>query len=350
MNKKLLITAVAAALVGGAAVAQADVKLYGKFHLSMDRQDPDTDTLIEKSVMSSNSSRFGIKGSEDLGGGLKSLFQVESGAFNVDSGANGFKDTLRNTFVGLSSSGMGTIKFGRHDTPVKDLSRKVDLFNERVGDARNLLSYGSGSGDQRVSNMIRYESPSFGGISVNVLHAKSESVDQAVNIGEGRPLNSANVMWTAGPLFVGLGYEVHQGGAEDEQGIRLAASYNFGAFKVNGLYDSYKNIDFTDGADGNALGLGASFKMGNNELKAQYVMVDEIDGTDETGANMITVGVDHIFSKTVKAYLAYATVSNDDNADFTPSLSQSGNGHGETFATADGQSPSAISVGMEIVF
>ena len=345
MNKKLLITAVAAALVGGAAVAQADVKLYGKFHLSMDRQDPDTDAGIEKSVMSSNSSRFGIKGSEDLGGGLKSLFQVESGAFNVDTGKGGLGDTLRNTFVGLSSGGMGTIKFGRHDTPFKDLSRKFDLFNERVGDARNLLGYGGGKFDQRVSNMIRYESPSFGGINVNVLHAKSESAGTT-----GLPLNAANVMWTAGPLFVGLGYQVEQGGAEDQQGIRLAAAYNFGAFKVNGLYDSYKNLGFTDGADGNALGVGVAFKMGNNELKGQYVMVDEIDGTDETGANQITVGVDHIFSKTVKAYVAYATVSNDDAAAFSPALSGSGNGHGESFATAAGQSPSAISVGMEIVF
>src|SRR3989304_1240195 len=91
MNKKLLIAAVGAALVAGPMMAaQAAPTVYGHFHMSLDRYDNGKDATsagsTERGVMNSNSSRFGIKGDEDLGGGLKAIYQVEGGVFAADDG------------------------------------------------------------------------------------------------------------------------------------------------------------------------------------------------------------------------------------------------------------------------
>src|SRR3990167_6336854 len=110
MKKKLLMAAVGAALVVGPMVAaNAAATLYGRFHLSMDRQDNGGDPAIEQGLISSNTSRFGIKGDEDLGGGLKSIYQMET-SFTADEGGGSLAG--RNTFVGLAGE-MGTVKIGR---------------------------------------------------------------------------------------------------------------------------------------------------------------------------------------------------------------------------------------------
>src|SRR5687767_9876959 len=115
MKKKLLVAAVGSVIFAGSLAAQAAATLYGHIHMSWDRIDNDSTTQIERSSMESNSSRFGLKGDEDLGGGLKTIFQVESGGFGADEGTGGFGATLRNTFIGFSNNAWGTVKFGRHD-------------------------------------------------------------------------------------------------------------------------------------------------------------------------------------------------------------------------------------------
>jgi hypothetical protein len=87
MKKKLLMAAVGAALVAGPMVAAhaAGATLYGHMHMSMDRYDNDVN---EEGMMANNSSRFGIKGDEDLGGGLKAIYQLESG-IAPDEGTGG---------------------------------------------------------------------------------------------------------------------------------------------------------------------------------------------------------------------------------------------------------------------
>ncbi|MEK7207402.1 MAG: porin, partial [Pseudomonadota bacterium] len=114
MNKKILMAAVGMALVAGPMVAAhaASATVYGHMHMSMDRYDNDVN---EEGMMSNNSSRFGFKGDEDLGGGLKAIYQAESGVFTIDEGS-GFGGTLRTTYMGFAGS-WGTVKFGRHDTP-----------------------------------------------------------------------------------------------------------------------------------------------------------------------------------------------------------------------------------------
>jgi predicted porin len=333
MNKKLLIAAVGAALVAGPMMAaQAAPTVYGHFHVSLDRYDVDTSATAttERGLLNSNSSRFGLKGDEDLGGGLKAIYQVESGVFAVDDGTSGFGNTLRNTYVGFSGSSWGMVKFGRHDTPVKDLGRAIDQYNEQIGDARNITG-NAGAFDARINNMVRYDSPSFSGVKFALQYGTPEAVNST-------RYTSGSVTWTGGPFMAGLGYEKHSfGGAlvsgsqkKDESDIRLVGKYSAGDLSLALLYETMSDLGGVSSADRKVLGLEAGFKMANNMLKAHYYNADKVDGqATQNGGKIWALGVDHSFSKTTSAYVNYAVASNDSGTTAF-NVSSANGGHGTT--------------------
>lgn len=346
MKKKLLMAAIGAALVAGPMVAaNAAATLYGHFHMSLDRYDNDVN---EEGFMANNSSRFGIKGNEDLGGGLKAIYQVESGIFNADEGTSGFGNTLRNTFMGFDGN-WGTVKFGRHDTPYKDLGRKLDGFNEQVGDMRNIIG-NAGAYDKRISNMIRYDSPKFNGMNLAVQHSSNDGSDAAGNTVNKD--NSVGLNWAAGPLFLGAAWNEtgNTGSNNDTTGVRLAGSYTMNAFTLGLFWESLSDIGGTSGSDRDAMGFVASTKMGNNKFKFHWMEADELDNSANTGGDMWAIGVDHMFSKTAVVYLNYASVGNDSATSvFDPASGPAG--HGDNLATsANGNDNSAFSAGYILKF
>lgn len=116
MKRVFVVCAVIAASSFGSMVSAADVEVYGKARLSVDVIDtgasaPEDDNVIK---LDSNSSRLGFKGSEDLDGGLKAVYQVKLGV-KMD----GVLDTsLRNTFLGLSSDEAGTLSLANMTRPI----------------------------------------------------------------------------------------------------------------------------------------------------------------------------------------------------------------------------------------
>ncbi|BAV34627.1 porin [Sulfuricaulis limicola] len=346
MKKKLLMAAVGAALVAGPMVAAhaAGATLYGHFHMSMDRIDNDVN---EEGFMANNSSRFGIKGDEDLGGGLKAIYQVESPIFAADEGTGGFGGTLRNTFMGFAGS-WGTVKLGRHDTAYKDLGRKLDNFNEQVGDMRNFIG-NAGAYDARVSNMIRYESPNFSGFNAVVQNTSNAGSDAAGNTSNKD--TSVGLNFSSGPLFVGAAWnEVGNTGSDnDTTGIRLAGAYTMDAFTIGLLWESLSDMGGVSGADRDAMGLVAAMTMGNNKFKFHWLNADKVDNSaTDNGGDMWAIGVDHVFSKTAMVYLNYASVSNDTAGTFT--TSSANGGHGDNLTTAAGNDATGISAGYILKF
>ncbi|HIE55985.1 MAG TPA: porin, partial [Chromatiaceae bacterium] len=128
MKKKLLSLAVAAALPLAAQAANAEVTIYGKIHASVDFLSPDVGDSITD--VTSRASRIGFKGSEDLGNGLKMIWKVETGV-NIAEG--GGEWASRNAYIGLAG-GWGTFLYGRHDTPVKMSTGKLDIFGDTIAD------------------------------------------------------------------------------------------------------------------------------------------------------------------------------------------------------------------------
>jgi len=364
MNKTLIAMAVAGVMAAPMA-AQADATVYGKIHVSIDSGDTGgadaTSTIGDLGdkasglFWQSNSGRIGFKGSEDLGGGLKAIWQFESNA-SFGSGSNSWGQ--RNSYLGLSG-GWGTVVGGRHDTPHKTMGRWFDLFGDQVGDSRNIIQYAGGligdelgttNWDSRPGNVVAYTTPTFGGgFDVRVAYVLDDAVEDSTAL-------SAYGRWKTGNWLVGLAYETQDTGAtgpdtsSSATSMRAGVQWNPGAWKLNAFYQTTADNGGASGFDFAALGLGAGFKMGKNFLKAQYYMTDnDFLGASNTDAATLAVGWDYNMSKRTTAYIAYATTDNDD---FAYNCADAGGHGGEvcgralTTNTEFGQDPSVISVGM----
>jgi predicted porin len=346
MNKKLLAFAVAAAFAAPM-VANADsgnVQIGGALKVSVDSLDNGNDRNMN---VSSNSSNIWFKGAEDLGNGMKAVWQLTTyvGMGATGNGSNAW--TNGNSFVGLTG-GFGTVVLGIHDTPFKILGRKVDLFGDQIGDSRNLISAGGATWDLRPDNVAAYISPTVSGFHAAIAHV--------TNVGGGAATETTIDAWSGlgiyenGPITAGLAYERHNlsntaAGVNDESAWRLAGGYNFGAGKVNALWQRVSDIGGGT-TDRTTWGLGASFKVGSGAAKVQYTKADDISDTSNTGANMWSLGYDHNLSKRTVAYVAVAKTSNDDAAAF----SAYGGGHGDNPGIVMGQSGTGISLGLQHSF
>jgi len=354
MQKKLIALALASAFAAPAFAATSNVDIGGTMNFSIDSLDADSPTNGRNTNISSNASNIFFKGSEDLGGGLKAIWQVQTffsagGTGNTDTSFGGNADGVGsgNTFVGLAG-GFGTVILGKNESPVKLLSRKVDFFNNQIGDSRNLTVDATGSGvgfDTRPNNMVAYVTPNFSGFSatlgyfsnITAAAATDTSVDGYAAAGS----------YENGPLFVGLGYEQHNlsnlgTGLSDENVWRVAAGYTIGDFKVTGLYQQSNDNGGTNGADRKVWGLGAGYNIGAFLVKASYYDAGELNSVANTGAKLYAVGADYTLSKRTKLQFAYAAADNDTLATKTAF----GGGHGDNPATVAGGNPTGFSLGV----
>ena len=308
MHKKLIAVAVAAALVAPLA-SQAEMKIYGRAHVSVDQLDDGTESGTN---VSSNSSRIGFKADKELENGMTALFQAEQ-EIRYDNGS-GADWASRDSFVGLKGD-FGMVRLGYFDTPLKIVRGRADLFGDQIGDARNmtrLREFGADF-DTRFRNGIHYRTPSMNGLTGD-LHYSTNN-----NSNTNPPADDTDA------LSLGV------------SAVRLGAYYDFGDFRVTGLGQW---ADLKASGDVDTYGLGLRYKMGKTALKGQYYWVDT-DGT-ETDANMMAIGMDYSLDKSTKVYVAYARTDNDDNADF----SMAGGGHGAQITPTVGETISGFSVGL----
>lgn len=343
MKKKLLTAAVGMALAAGLGAAQADVKVYGVAHLSLDMLDRNVSTDKGDYFLSSNSSRIGFSASEDLGGGLKALFGAEW-QYTMDVGATNISN--RDVTVGLQG-GFGTIRLGNADDVVKKIGRRVDLFySEQLGESRAITRTGTGNTtEERIANAIFYSSPKL--MDALTLHAEVGVEDSFTSDNRTYALGG---MYAAGPLFVGAAYKKVERTAplNDTSIWRLSGQYKMADWTFSALYQSVSDVNGVSGADRDAYGVGVAYKFGNNTVKAAYYIADDLGSSSDTGAKQLSLGLDHNLSKNTIVYVTYAKTDNDAN---TNAFGIGGNGHGESAApTTNGESASGFSIGMRMAF
>jgi predicted porin len=388
MNKNILAIAIAAAVAAPSAFAAATV--YGNMHVSGNSisgvksttPGASTTNTTGTSGLASNSSYVGVKGDEDLGGGMKAVFQVElgldvtgnSGAGTDDasknpSNGNGIS-SMRNTFVGVGG-GFGTVLAGRHDSFIKATGRKYDLFGDQLGNNRNALGNANSTAsfvvDGRHDNVLAYVSPSFSGVTFGAAYVNGNAVNQA---GAGNvydsdyntnkaPALTAMLDYTAGNFSVTGGYINISKGADaatagastgDITAYRLGTGYSFGAAKVVALYQNdniLKAVGTANTGNRDTYGLGGSYKVGAaGTIKAQYYIASDMatNGANKNGGTLTTVGYDHALSKNTTAYAVYAAAHNDTAGSYSVDMSNSGSGSNVSAVT--GKDNSAFSVGI----
>jgi predicted porin len=348
MNKKLIALAVAAAFAAPT-VASAEATIYGNIHTSLaniDQDDSDGNNVQDNWDVLANDGQLGIKGSEDLGGGLKAIYKIE---FNFDSqggdvGAQTASTALSwdEVWVGLTGA-WGTAIIGREDSPHKTFmdSPGVDLLGDSIIDVDTMLRDVGAAGFQRftANGVIAYVSPNFSGFTFSgafVPGAQNETFIGGIGTGNNSAGNDVEdgiadhyalgANYKMGGLTVAGGYEklVPLDGStltipsddDDQTTWGLGASYNFGAFFVGGKYESTDAQGFQDGRDSDRWAVSGKYTFGNNEIGVVYTE-DEIDaestGTDVDASGWGLYGL-HKFSNRTAVYVAYGD-SEDDESD-----------------------------------
>ncbi len=326
MKKQLLAAAIATA-VAAPMTASADVTVYGQLHYSIDSIDFGDDsssnwalqgmgvdnTLVngyDGAAVNSHNSRFGIKGSEDLGSGLSLLFQME---FSISGDDLGGVNNDRNTYLALAGS-WGVLGIGQVDTPLKSSTASLDLFSERVGDYEQL-----GFNDIRLQDALFYMSPNWNGFSfVAGVAMPSFSTDI-----DGIEAVSIAASYNNGPWFASLAYEevsddlmsaIESSNVGDYDKWRLGLGYTANGFHVNYIYE---DRDFKDIGDGYSWQLSGSYTAGNNTFKIAYGRGDDLAMTGIRGSEPYydteqwSIGVDHKLSNRTMVYAAYTDHEED---------------------------------------
>ena len=348
MNKKLIAAAVAAAFVAPT-VASAEAVIYGSLHTSLQYTDQDTND-DDYWDTASNDGALGIKGSEDLGGGLKALYKVEFNIFpagdstpgSVASQSFGDAATMDEIWVGLTG-GFGTVLIGTEDTPYKTFmdSPGVDILGDSIVDVDTINNDLGADGFERFTAVgtVAYVSPNFSGFTFGAAIVPGGQFGNGPLAAPAKNNNTDIVEhyslagnYKAGGLVVAAGYELKVALAEsnnvkeeENENWGIGASYTFGAFKVGAKYEnddkgdaaSNGNFPLYDEADRYAV--SGMWTFGNNELGAVYSYEDQDGGKFAADAEYTGWGLfgAHNFSNRTKVYAAYANsdLDNDGGSD-----------------------------------
>ncbi len=375
MFKKMLFTlSVLTLLMAGAANAgDTDWNFYGVGHVSLNLLNNGNDGQLG---ITSNTSRFGFKGSTPMNEDFTAFWQFES---LVDFAGNRASTSIgeRNTFVGMKHATAGKFVFGRHDTPFKTLGRKVEMFPERLGDFRSMTL----GWDDRLSELAAWVSPDWDGFSVFAAYMfdQGDIDDMSDEEYEAMTAMSAMASYTTEQFMIGAAFEKHSTGFADYAGgeyadapsaFRVAAKYMGEQFEVGGLFQSAKSPEWFVNEDdefeqydwaSTVMGVGAKFMVNPQwNIKGAMFMTNlDTDAEDldaapdfdesDTSVTMLAFGVERVFTENAMIYLQYGSISSGDVYGLDLAGSQAGFGTGGVSGSYDDggewQDPMGFSVG-----
>ena len=290
--------------------AQSSVNLYGLIDLSIGSTKPIggiSQTGIDNGKLTT--SYFGLRGSEDLGGGLSAVFKIES-YVRADTGASGrFNgDTLfaRTASVGLSSNSFGTLTLGRNTTPLFVSTLSFNAFGDSFGYSPSIRHYfeggaGAVTGDSAWSNSVLYASPDFSGLKFGLIAATKSGTSGNINSNGGNW--GANVAYAAGPLAAALVYQdVKKDGAApvpDTRTWQLNGAYDFGVARTFLQLGRVKNT--TTNVTYRLADVGAKIPVGSGNVLVQYGRLSPDVGNK---TNTVSLGYSYNMSKRTELYAA----------------------------------------------
>lgn len=253
ITKTPLAIAVAALLAAPVAMAQSSVTVYGKLYpyiisesgsgataagpsaATLGATATGVDAVTRNTGMTSANSRWGIRGKEDLGGGLKAMFQMESVVAVETGGANSPNFWSRNTFVGLESQ-MGTLKLGLMDTIFKEYGDTIGTLGVSSGSflsSSNILrkpGFGTSSNarfHERLPNSVQVETARFSGFTAGLQY--SDQANKVTARAADTKAISLGINYDKGPWYFAIAHEIHDdffGGSAQSPSARRNSNTN----------------------------------------------------------------------------------------------------------------------------
>jgi predicted porin len=337
MQKKIIALAIASALVTPSAFADiGNVSVYGVLNADFESvKSSNIGAGVANTVnrVSSNATRFGIKGKEDLGAGLNAIYQLEAQFDLNGNGANGFGNGTRNSHVGLNGD-FGTAFLGIWDTPYKTTHNKVELFdNTTFASAINVLGHASSTGvnfNNRLKNSMQYWTPNFNGFQAKLAYGTDNASTTGV-AGTTQTVISLSADYDDEMFYAAYGYESFKDTAlstgtvpagttlvgplsagNKADGNRLVGAYKFAPESLVGLtYERLSGTNLGVTSTRTAWELMGKYTMGNSNFGASYVKAGNLGATAASGANQVSLRYGYSFSKRTEVYGMYSSLSND---------------------------------------
>jgi predicted porin len=301
MKMKKSLIALAVLGTAGAASAQSSVTVYGRVDLSLAQQ---ADAVKNREVRNGSGSRLGFRGVEDLGGGLKAVFQIEH-RFNADTGTQSNADRYweGKSIVGLEG-GFGRVSLGREENPAYTFGQSpADPFGTDTVATNGSIVSGR-VGTTRYSDTVNYRY-SIAGFSFGAQVAEASS--NAVGDAQKRPY-SLGGSYVAGPIVVGVGFE--NPSDTDDRWATINGSYNLGFLKLGAFYGSGKN---TAAQKVQSYLVSAAAPIGGGELRASYGELKNKD-TSVKLDKQAGIGYHYFLSKRTTVYADLVSERRDNMA------------------------------------
>jgi general bacterial porin, GBP family len=292
--KKSLLAASLLGVFAASAHAQSSVTLYGTLDAGLVySNNQGGHSNFQQSSGSVSNTYFGLRGNEDLGGGLHAVFTLESG-FNINSGQFTENNSLfnRQAFVGLKSDQFGEVTLGRQYDSMVDYLAPISAAGYGYGNNLAAHPFDNDNLDNTfsVKNAVKYTSANYNGIQFGGLYGFSNAAGQFAN----NRAYSAGASYTNGPLNVAASYlQLNNSGSNNTGGAiafgngdaniaaalqrtyGVGANYSFGAATVGALY-THTQLDNLQGIDvgGTTLGGigGTNLHMDNWEVNGRYAL------------------------------------------------------------------------------
>ncbi|CAB3775763.1 porin [Pararobbsia alpina] len=350
--KKTLLLAGITGLFASMAHAQSNVTLYGLLDAGVTYTSNDqkqSGANFRATGNQTSGSRFGLAGAEDLGGGLKAIFTLESGFDVFDGTADNDRLFNRQSWVGLSSPTWGAVTIGRQYDSVVDYLSPLSLANIDEKGGGRMFSHPFNNDNLnasfRINNSFKYASPNWGGFSFGALYGASNDEN---GMSSNNRAYSIGAKYENGPLRLAASYLAlnepngagNSGGAvsndyafqaDKQQTFGVGGSYAFGPATLGFVYtqttlDSVQNF----GAGSGLSTVGSSdMKINNYELNGKYSVTPAwllsaaytftdakyrtTTGDQKGNWNQFTIMSDYSLSKRTDVYLAaaYQTAGGD---------------------------------------
>jgi predicted porin len=344
MNKKLIALAVAGAAIAPAAMAQTanPVTLYGRVHLTWEQVEI-KGQASKRDRIQDQASLLGVRGTEDLGGGTKAFFQLET-AFAPDQTGGAFAG--RNSGVGFQG-GWGSFLMGRWDTPFKVATGAIDPFGDVTIAGITMANNDLGNFDRRDNNVVQYWSPNWGGFAFKAMYQTAEGKTASA-----KPQDfSYSVTWNRGPVYLYGAYEEHKDqvgstvtAGSKEKGLSVGGTFAFGPVKIGGDWQKYEK---TGREDKESWLANVVWTLGNHQLIYQYQHAEDgqVKGAGSPDCDVNSLAWQYNFSRRTFTQLIYSKVNNNQFA----TCGSPGSGWGSLGLTANGD-PQGISFGIRHVF
>ena len=344
--KKALIALAVLGLTGGAAVAQSSVTLFGVIDADVKYVKTGDLTLKKLDSGGLNTSRFGVRGTEDLGGGLKAGFWLES-QVDTDTGVGGGGSAFWGRRATVSLSGdFGEVRLGRNKTVsrlhLEDFDPTSFTGLGSVSAVYSNLGSGNGTSFGRADNLLSYSLPNnlggfYGGVDVSAGEGTGTNKGQSVRLG-----------YKDGPLHVSGAYASTSNAADSSKFklTSIAAAYDFGVARPSLSYTESKYLSRKQ----QILTAAVTVPLGQGQLMASYTdakanVTAETAATGYTAigdAKLFAIGYTYNLSKRTALYTTFSQLDNDGAAKFIVA--------GAPAATAGGQKSSGFDVGVRHSF